>query len=75
VAIIGAVFIFMLAISLYSTGAGIVMGILTLVPLVGLIVLLIVNSRATRVLAKPWDQGRFAGRRPGNHPAEYQRAT
>jgi hypothetical protein len=50
VAVIGAVFIFMLAISLYSTGAGIVMGILTLVPLVGLIVLLIVNSRATRVM-------------------------
>jgi hypothetical protein len=50
VAVIGAVFIFMLAISLYNTGAGIVLGILTLIPLLGLIVLLVVNGKATKVL-------------------------
>jgi hypothetical protein len=50
VSITGAVFIFMLALSLYNTGAGIVLGILTLVPILGLIILLIVNGRATTVL-------------------------
>ena len=50
VSVVAAVFIFMLAIKLYNTGLGIVLGILTLVPIVGLIVLLIVNGKATRVL-------------------------
>jgi ABC-type enterochelin transport system permease subunit len=36
--------------SLYSTTTGIVLGILTFIPLVGLIVLLIVNGKATNVL-------------------------
>lgn len=48
--ITGAVFVFMLAMSLYSTTTGIVLGILTFIPLVGLIVLLIVNGKATNVL-------------------------
>ena len=48
--ITAAVFVFMLAIALYSTAAGIVLGILTLIPLVGLIVLLIINGKATNVL-------------------------
>lgn len=48
--IAGAVFVFMLSLALYSTGTGIVLGILTLVPLVGLIVLLIINGRATNEL-------------------------
>jgi hypothetical protein len=50
VVVAGAVFIFMLAISLYNTGVGILLGILVLVPLVGLIVLLIVNGKATKLL-------------------------
>ncbi len=45
----GAGFVFMLAIAIYRTGAGIALGILTLIPLVGLIVLLIVNGKATRI--------------------------
>jgi hypothetical protein len=45
-----AVFVFMLAVKLYGQNSGIVYGILTLVPLVGLIVLLIINQKATTTL-------------------------
>lgn len=50
--ITATVFVFMLAIRAYSQGAGIVLGILTLVPAVGLIVLLVVNQRATSILTE-----------------------
>ena len=40
----------MLAIAIYNTAMGIVLSILTLVPLVGLIILLIVNGKATGIL-------------------------
>jgi hypothetical protein len=50
VGVIAAVFIFMLAIKLYGTGVGILLGILTLIPCIGLIVLLIVNGKATNIL-------------------------
>ncbi|MEZ0264831.1 MAG: hypothetical protein ACAI43_08895 [Phycisphaerae bacterium] len=46
----GAVFVFMMAIALDGPGWGTVLGILTLIPLVGLIVLLVVNGRATSLL-------------------------
>lgn len=49
-AVTGAVFVFMLCFAIYSTGTAVVLGILTLVPLVGLIVLLIVNGKATGIL-------------------------
>lgn len=45
-----SVFVFMLAIRLYGTGVGVLLGVLTLVPLLGLIVLLIVNGKATSTL-------------------------
>ena len=48
----GMVFVFLLATKLYGTGLGIVLGILTLSPLVGLIILLVVNGKATGVLRK-----------------------
>ena len=48
--ITGAVFVFMLAVAIYSTGLGVVLGILTLIPIIGLIVLLIVNAKATTIL-------------------------
>jgi hypothetical protein len=48
--ITAAVFVFMLAISLHNIAAGITLGILTLIPLVGLVVLLIINSTATKLL-------------------------
>jgi hypothetical protein len=50
VIVAATVFVFMLAIKLYETGVGIVLGILTLVPLVGLIILLVVNGKATSTL-------------------------
>ena len=45
-----AVFVWMLALSVYNTGTAIVLGVLTLIPLVGLIVLLIINGKATNIL-------------------------
>ncbi|MEW4570785.1 hypothetical protein AB1L88_23205 [Tautonia sp. JC769] len=44
------VFIFLLAMKVYSTGFGIVLGIGALLPLIGLIILLMVNGKATRIL-------------------------
>lgn len=48
----GAVFTFMLAIKLYDTGNGICLGILTLIPILGMFILLIVNGKATKLLQK-----------------------
>jgi len=45
-----AVFVFLLATQVYSVGLGILLGILTLVPFVGFIMLLIINGKATAVL-------------------------
>jgi hypothetical protein len=50
VGLVGAVFVFMLAIKVYGTGLGIVLGVLSLVPLISLIVLLVVNGKATGIL-------------------------
>ena len=44
------VFVFLLSTKVYSTVTGVVLGILTLIPLVGLIVLLIINGKATSIL-------------------------
>lgn len=44
------VFVFILSIKLYNVGLGILLGFLTILPLVGLIVLLIVNQKATNLL-------------------------
>lgn len=46
----GTVFVFLLAIRVYSLGVGILLGILTLVPCLGLVSLLIVNGKANEVL-------------------------
>jgi hypothetical protein len=50
VLIVADVFVFLLATKIYGTALGIVLGILTLIPCVGLITLLIVNSKATALL-------------------------
>jgi len=50
VGLVATVFVFMLAIKLYGTGMGILLAILTLIPLIGLVPLLIVNGKATRTL-------------------------
>lgn len=48
--ITATVFVFLLATKVYSTGMGVLLGILTLIPCVGLIVLLIINAKATSTL-------------------------
>jgi hypothetical protein len=50
VLVAGTSFVFLLAMKVYGTGVGILLGLLTLIPLVGLIVLLRVNAKATSVL-------------------------
>ena len=52
VAVLATVFVFMMALKVYSTTMGIVLGILTLVPCIGLVTLLIINQKATGLLTK-----------------------
>jgi predicted RNA-binding Zn-ribbon protein involved in translation (DUF1610 family) len=56
--ITATVFAFKLAIQIHNTGMGILLGILTLVPCIGLIVLLTINNSATRLLR---DKGHHVG--------------
>lgn len=50
VGLASTVFVFLLAMNVYSTGLGIVLGCCALVPCVGLLVLLFVNGKATSIL-------------------------
>jgi hypothetical protein len=50
IALTATVFVFLLAVEVHGTGLGILFGILTLIPCVGLIILVIVNAQATSVL-------------------------
>jgi hypothetical protein len=50
IALVGTVFVFMLATKVYSPVTGVLLGILTLIPCLGLIALLVVNGKATSVL-------------------------
>jgi hypothetical protein len=50
VGFVGTVFIFLLATKVYSTAVGVLLGVLTFIPCVGLIVLLVVNGKATGIL-------------------------
>lgn len=50
VLVAACVFVFLLSLRVYSTAVGIIMAILTLVPCLGLIALLIINSTATATL-------------------------
>ncbi len=50
VALAGAFFVFRLAIKVYGSVVGILLGILTLIPLLGLLILLIINGKATSIL-------------------------
>jgi hypothetical protein len=65
----GAVFVFMLALALYSTAAGIILGILSLIPVLGLLVLLIVNGKATSVLRQHGIQVGLLGAKSSQIPA------
>jgi hypothetical protein len=46
----GMVFVFLLAVRVYSKWLGVILEVLTLVPLIGVFALLTVNSKATSVL-------------------------
>lgn len=46
----GAVFVISLSVRVYGTALGIVLGILALIPCWGMIVLLVINSKATRIM-------------------------
>ncbi|MEM9291036.1 MAG: hypothetical protein AAGD01_05100 [Acidobacteriota bacterium] len=50
VSVVSAVLVFLLAIRVYGTAVGLVLGLLALVPLLGLLILLIVNRKATGIL-------------------------
>jgi hypothetical protein len=65
----GMVFVFMLAIRIYNTGLGIVLGILTLIPLLGLIVLLVVNGKATKILRENNIRVGILGAKPDQIPS------
>ena len=56
--LVGAFFTFRLAIKLYNFGLGIPPGILTFVPLLGLIILFSMSGKATRLLR---DRGHHVG--------------
>ena len=50
VLILAAVFVFMLAGSVYGTGTGMALGAAALIPWVGLVILLVINAKATKIL-------------------------
>lgn len=50
VGLVGVVFVFLLAMKIYGVAVGVLLGLLTFFPCLGLLVLLIVNSKATSVL-------------------------
>ncbi len=64
VGLVGTVFVFLLAIKVYNTVVGVLLGILTLVPCIGLIVLLVVNGKATAVLKQNGIKVGFLGANP-----------
>jgi hypothetical protein len=50
VGLFSTVFVFLLAMKVYGVPIGILLGILAMVPCLGLLVLLMINGKATRVL-------------------------
>jgi hypothetical protein len=50
VGLVATVFVFMLAMKVYSTWLGVLLGILTIVPCINLLVLLAINTKATNIL-------------------------
>lgn len=52
ISIAATMFVFLLATKVYSTALGVALGILTLIPFIGLIVLLSINGQANAILKK-----------------------
>ena len=50
VGLVGTVFVVLLAIKVYPTAVGVLLGIMTLIPCIGLLSLLVVNAKATSIL-------------------------
>jgi hypothetical protein len=63
VGITSTVVVFMLAIKVYNVAVGILLGILTILPCLGLLVLLIINSQATTILRRNGVHVGFLGAR------------
>ncbi len=64
VGLAGTVFIFLLAQNVYSTGIAILLTILGLIPCIGLVILVIVNAKATRILRQNGLKVGFLGADP-----------
>jgi hypothetical protein len=64
--VVATVFVFLLATKVYSPGLGVLLGLLTLVPCIGLIVLLIINGKATAVLKQHGVRVGFLGANPSD---------
>lgn len=65
-ALVGTVFVFLLSTKVYGTLQGVLLAILTLVPCLGLIVLLMINSKATNVLKANGIKVGLLGANPAN---------
>jgi hypothetical protein len=50
VGVIAAIYVFRLSLEIYSTGTGIALAIGTMIPCIGLLVLVVINSKATGTL-------------------------
>src|SRR5207249_7556152 len=61
VVLTATVFVFLLSIKVYGPAMGIVLAVLTLIPCVGLIALLVVNSKATSTLQRAGFRVGFLG--------------
>ena len=64
----GAVFVFLLSIKVYGPALGILLGILTLIPCLGLLALLRVNAKATNVLQQNGIKVGLLGANPATIP-------
>jgi hypothetical protein len=61
IGVASTILIVLLAIKVYGTGIGILLGILAFVPCMGLLILLMVNGKATRILRRNGHQVGFLG--------------
>ncbi len=52
ISLIGVVFVFLLAINVYSAVVGVLLGFLSFIPCLGLLILLMVNGKATSILRR-----------------------
>jgi len=68
VILVGTVFVFLLSVEVYSVGRGILLGVGTMIPCVGLFVLLHVNQKAVQVLREAGVSVGLLGARTSDPP-------